>query len=146
MEQNNQVSLNETPLQQEIVVRVEVSKGKRNISTKLSQEKSERLKNAWIAVKQHSMSLYAAGRKYDVPISTLWDWCQRDDIIDKTPVVGRPCYLGTALEDKLKDWVFEAAQTGKQNSCENLADAEHNHSILISCLIRFSNQLSTVDV
>lgn len=111
MEENNQVLEH----QQEVVVRVQASKNRRNNSTKLSQEKCERLKKAWIDVKQNSMTLYGASKKYDVPVSTLWDWCQRNDIVDKTPTVGRPCFLGTALEDQLKNWIFEAARTGENH-------------------------------
>lgn len=81
-------------------------------STKLSDEKKECYKNAWIAVKEGKMTIYGASKQYDVSIKTLWNWCQRDNILEDTPSVGRPCFFGQNLENKLKQWIFEAARTG----------------------------------
>lgn len=100
------------PLEQESLTPVSVPHRRKNISTKKSEQKIEQLKKAWAAVKDGTMTMYKAANHYQVALSTLWDWCQRPDIIDKTPVVGRPCFLGSALEDRLKEWIFEAARTG----------------------------------
>lgn len=84
-------------------------------STKLSEQQKQNLKNAWIAVKEGSMSMYKAAKEYNVPKSTLWHWSQRPDIDEIVPTVGRPCFLGLSLENKLKNWILEAAQTGSNN-------------------------------
>lgn len=81
-------------------------------STKLSEEKKECLKSAWIDVKEGRMTMYRAAKEHNVSLSTLWKWCQRTDVDEAVPSVGRPCFLGAHLEHKLKNWIFEAARTG----------------------------------
>lgn len=82
-------------------------------STKLSEQKKQNLKSAWIEVTEGRMTAYKAAKIYNVSLSTLTKWCKRDDIVEVIPSVGRPCFLGTNLEMKLKEWILEAARTCK---------------------------------
>lgn len=137
MEQSRNNSSDEISVEQELVVQ-NVPPSRRNISTKISKDKTEQLKKAWTAVKDGSMTMYRAANLHGVPVSTLWDWCQRTDI-DKPPVVGRPCFLGTVLEDKLKEWIFEAARTGKYSI---LFKKKVENSVLAVYFIPFSMRIS----
>lgn len=87
-------------------------KKKSRPSTKLSIEKKQLLKLAWTNVKEGSLNVYQAAKQYNVSCSTLRQWCAKDDVDHSLPSVGRPCYLGSDLEEKLKKWVLEAAKTG----------------------------------
>lgn len=91
---------------------VGVCKSGRSHSTKLTEEKKENYKKAWIAVKEKNMTIYGAAKQYKVSISTLWKWCQRENIVEEIPIVGRPCFFGSSIENQLKEWIFEAARTG----------------------------------
>lgn len=82
-------------------------------STKLSEDRRRNLKSAWNAVKEGRMTMYAAATEFNISYTTLWKWCRRTDIGESTPSVGRPCYLGMNLENKLKEWLLEAARTGE---------------------------------
>lgn len=79
-------------------------------STKLSDQRKKSMEMARKQVKERKLTIYRAAQLYKVPASTLWKWCQCDE--DETPTVGRPCYLGSLLENKLKKWIFEASKTG----------------------------------
>lgn len=81
-------------------------------STKLSDEKKQNLISAWTEVRKGTMSIYKAAKTYGIPNSTLYNWCERSNV-DELPSVGRPCYLGSHLENKLKQWILEAARTGE---------------------------------
>lgn len=81
-------------------------------STKLSEQKRKVLEQARDDVKAGKMTTYGAAKKYNIPTSTLWQWCNRSDGDEGIPTVGRPCYLGSHLENKLKSWILEAVQTG----------------------------------
>lgn len=90
-----------------------VNQKRQRPSTKLSDEKKNVYKAAWVVVKEGRLNVYKAAKKYNLSHSTLWQWCQKNDIDDSIPTVGRPCFLGNQLEEKLKKWIFEAASTGK---------------------------------
>lgn len=79
-------------------------------STKLSDEKKKQICLARSAVKEGRMTMYKAARQYNIPLPTLWRWCEVYDNDGELPAVGRPCFLGTKLESKLKQWILEAAQ------------------------------------
>lgn len=88
------------------------SKSRIRKSTKLTNDKKELYKLAWNDVKEGRSNIYQAAKRYDINQSTLWYWCQRDDVDHSAPSVGRPCYLGKHLEEKMKNWMFEAAKSG----------------------------------
>lgn len=58
------------------------------------------------------MTMYAAAKKYNIAFPTLWKWCKRADVDVGARSSGRPWYLGSHLENKLKSWILEAIQTG----------------------------------
>lgn len=91
---------------------ISISRSRPNHSTKLSDEEKEKLCLARSDVKEGKMTMYKAALIHKVSLSTLWKWCQRDDD-EEIPTVGRPCYLGAQLENKIKDWLFEAARSCK---------------------------------
>ncbi|XP_055303246.1 uncharacterized protein LOC129568930 [Sitodiplosis mosellana] len=97
-------------------------------STKLSEEKKNSLKNAWIDVKEGRMTIYRAAQVHDVNVSTLRKWCQRNDIDEQRPSVGRPCYLGKNLEIKLKHWISEAAKSGFPITPQLLKNEAHKYN------------------
>lgn len=80
-------------------------------TTSLSEEKKELYKKAWEEVKEGTITIYGAAKNYGLSKSTLRKWCLRDEL-DELPTVGRPCYLGTALESVLKEWVLESHRLG----------------------------------
>lgn len=63
-------------------------------------------------MKNGRFNVYQAAKHYGLSQPTLWHWCQRNDVNEIVPSVGRPCYLGNSLEEKLKKWILEAARTG----------------------------------
>lgn len=82
-------------------------------STKLSEDRKQKYKSAWIDVKEGKMTIYKAAKEHNLSATTLWKWCQRDDIEECIPSVGRPCFLGPNLEMQLEKWIIEAARTCK---------------------------------
>lgn len=84
-------------------------------STKLTQQKKENLLKAWTEVKEGRMTIYGAAKKYSIPNSTLHNWCQRSNVDELNPTVGRPCFLGSKLENDLKQWALEAIRTGNRH-------------------------------
>lgn len=71
-------------------------------STTLSDQKRTALQNAWHAVKNGKMTIYAAAKHFNLSKTTLGLWCKKPDISDvQRP--GRPsCYsesnYGPALD------------------------------------------------
>lgn len=80
-------------------------------TTNISDEKKHLYKIAWGEVKSGSATIYSAAKKYGLSKSTLRNWCLKDEL-ETLPVVGRPCYFGTSLEDKLQDWILESFRAG----------------------------------
>lgn len=89
-------------------------------TTKLSDGTKDRLKNAWIAVKDGRMSMYRAAKEFNVSASTLWKWCKRYDVDKEVPSTGRRCFLGKNLENQLKQWILEAAHSGEYTICKHI--------------------------
>lgn len=115
-------------------------------STKLSNEKKERYKKAWIDVKEGRFNVYQAAKHYDLKQPTLWHWCQRTNVDGATPSVGRPCFLGSKLENNLKKWILEASSSGNSYLNKHCLQL---YICNINCLknnCRFSDHSSSVDI
>lgn len=81
-------------------------------TTKISDEKKCLYIKAWNEVKEGKKTMYRAAKDYNLTFSTLWSWCQRDNINEEPPVTGRPCFFGQSLEKKIEKFAIEAGRTG----------------------------------
>lgn len=81
-------------------------------TTKISDERKCLYIKAWNDVKEGRKTMYRAAKDYDLTFSTLWSWCQRDDINEEQPVSGRPSIFSQFLEKKMENFVIESARTG----------------------------------
>lgn len=88
------------------------SSSRKKRSTRISKNVKELYKKAWAEVKEKSMSIYKASKQYGLNKSTLRNWCAKDNL-DIIPQVGRPCFFGSILEQKLEKWILESAASGR---------------------------------
>lgn len=89
-----------------------IRKTKKNGKTKMSDEKKKLYVRAWTEVKSGRKTIYSAAKDYNLTFSTLWSWCQRDDIIEVQPTPGRPSFLGRDLEKQIENFVIHSQRTG----------------------------------
>lgn len=80
--------------------------------TKMTEEKKNVYVRAWVDVKNGTKTIYGAAKSYNLTFSTLWSWCQRENITEVQPTPGRPSFLNKDLEKKIESFVLESQRTG----------------------------------
>lgn len=89
-----------------------LKKTKKHSKTKMSDDKKMLYVHAWKEVKSGRKTIYSAAKENNLTFSTLWSWCQRDNIAEVQPSPGRPAFLGSVLEKKLENFVTQSQRTG----------------------------------
>lgn len=84
----------------------------RRRTTKLSAEKTQKYVAAYTAVKNGELSVHSAAKQWGLCKTTLRNWCQKSDL-DERPKVGRLCFIGNLIEDKLEKWALDCAKSGE---------------------------------
>lgn len=100
-------------------------------STKLTKERKEIYKKAWIEVKEKRLTVHTAAKLYGLSKTTLTKWCRLDDLDDCVPHVGRPCYLGGQLEKVLEKFAVESAQLGNSKLFKDFLFSLQNRSFCL---------------